>query len=89
VDHSDLRLSASICRSCFFAFSAIFRGYYVFSLREIFSGFRAAVGCGVRSEELFDLAPGWNTALAAGLSGFQAGSGGGKTDTLVEGSSLD
>jgi len=46
-------------------------------------------GWGIGGEELFDLAPGWNAALAAGLSGFQAGGGGGKTDTLVEGSSLD
>jgi len=59
------------------------------ALREILPPLLAAVGCGIGREELFDLAPGWNAALAAGLSGFQAGGGGGKTDTLVEGSSLD
>ena len=44
---------------------------------------------GVRAKKLLDLRSCRDTALAAGLSGFQAGSGGGKTDTLVEGSSLD
>jgi hypothetical protein len=59
------------------------------ALREISLFLRTAVGWGIRGEELFDLSPRGNTTLAAGLSGFQPGSGGGKTDTLVEGSSLD
>ena len=59
------------------------------SLREIFSGFRAAIGFGVRGKKLLDLRSCRDTALAAGLSSFQAGSGGGKTDTLIEGRSLD
>ena len=49
----------------------------------------AAVGLGVRAEKVLDLRACRDASLAAGLSGFQAGSGGGKTDTLVEGSSLD